>query len=389
MSRSRTEAGNDTAADPMGGTRRSAAGSGLPGWVYGALIVVLAVWILHSFLEAMLVACVTAAASWPLYGRFTARLSRYLSQTALSLLFTALMAVFVLAPLLFGFLALLSEARALLLELAAADSKGIPVPPWLQDLPLIGARAVERWQAELAQPGALAGWAQRIDATTLLASAQYLGRFVAQQAFVVAFTILVLFFLYQEGKSLADGLRRLLRHRIGSRADGYLDLTVRALRSSVNSMLLVALFDGVACWAVFALAGVPRPLPWAAATGTLALVPFLGYLAVGALAMQLTMAGATAAALVAFALGGAVLFSGDKILRPMLAGEGTRLRFVWVLMGCLGGFEVLGPVGLVVGPVVLAITKELWEQRLRDLAAAEPPQASASVNSGASPAPSP
>jgi len=37
-------------------------------------------------------------------------------------------------------------------------------------------------------------------------------------------------------------------------------------------------------------------------------------------------------------------------------------------MGCLGGFEVLGLVGLVVGPVLLTITRELWEQRVRDLA---------------------
>jgi hypothetical protein len=44
-----------------------------------------------------------------------------------------------------------------------------------------------------------------------------------------------------------------------------------------------------------------------------------------------------------------------------------RLHFVWVLMGCIGGFEALGLVGLVVGPVVLALARELWVQRVRDL----------------------
>ena len=37
-------------------------------------------------------------------------------------------------------------------------------------------------------------------------------------------------------------------------------------------------------------------------------------------------------------------------------------------MGCLGGFEALGLVGLVIGPVLLTLTSELWEQRIRDLA---------------------
>ena len=62
---------------------------------------------------------------------------------------------------------------------------------------------------------------------------------------------------------------------------------------------------------------------------------------------------------------------GDKIVRPMVARNGVRLGFVWVLMGCLGGFEVLGLVGLVVGPVLLALTRERWEERMRAVADAE------------------
>jgi predicted PurR-regulated permease PerM len=72
------------------------------------------------------------------------------------------------------------------------------------------------------------------------------------------------------------------------------------------------------------------------------------------------------AAVLALIAGCAVLFFGDKILRPAIGRGGTGLPFVWVLMGCLGGFEVLGLVGVVVGPVVLTLARELWEQRVRD-----------------------
>jgi uncharacterized protein YqgC (DUF456 family) len=37
-------------------------------------------------------------------------------------------------------------------------------------------------------------------------------------------------------------------------------------------------------------------------------------------------------------------------------------------MGCIGGFGVLGLAGLVVGPVVLSLCGELWEQRAREAA---------------------
>ena len=182
-----------------------------------------------------------------------------------------------------------------------------------------------------------------------------------------AFTILLLFFLYQDGESLAEGLRRVLRRRIGEHADGYVDLATRAVRASVNSMLVVALFDGFASGRLCdrrraARRRVGRDYRFAL------LVPFLGYLAVGALTLQLAMTGTDTPLVLALGLGCCVLFVGDKVVRPLVARDGVRLRFVWVLMGCLGGFEALGLVGLVIGPVVLTLARELWEQRVRGLA---------------------
>jgi predicted PurR-regulated permease PerM len=343
------------------------------GWFYGALIIVLSVWVLHSFLTALLAACVTAVASWPLYARFARRLPRRMGRSAVSLAFTVAMAVFVLAPLMFAFGALLTEANALLVEIAAADKNGIPAPLWLDHVPLVGRWMAARWQSEFTHAGAISIWAQRTDASALLGWAQSAGQFVGRHVFIILFAILVLFFLYQEGEALARNFRRLLRHHIGERAEGYVDLATRSLRASVNSMLLVALFDGFGTGVAYVIAGVPHVALWAAITGLFALVPFLGYVAVTALSFQLALTGATTPAMVAFALGGLVLFGGDKIVRPMIARNGTHLHFVWVLMACLGGFEALGLVGLIIGPVALSLTRELWEQRVRDLPPTEMP----------------
>ena len=337
------------------------------GWLCGALIIVLSVWVLHSFLQALLAAAVTAIASWPLYRRFMASLPRRIAPTSGTLIFTLMIALFVLGPLHFAFGALLTEAQALLLQIAAAGEKGIPAPPWLQDLPLAGLW-VDLWESKLAHPRALQMWTQHTDPAALLSFARSIGQFMVRHIAIVAFTTLVLFLLYQEGESLAFEFRRVLRHHIGARGDGYVDVATRALRATVNSMLIVGLFDGVATSIVYAIAGVPHVGLWAAITGSLALVPFLGYLAVAALTLQLAMTGAATPALISFGLGCVVLFCGDKIVRPMVARDGTRLRFVWILMGSLGGFEALGLPGLVIGPVLLTLMRELWQQRVGDVA---------------------
>lgn len=152
-----------------------------------------------------------------------------------------------------------------------------------------------------------------------------------------------------------------LRRFIGDQADRYVEVATRAVRASAASMLAVALFDTVAAALAYSLAGAPRALVWAALTGALAAVPFLGYAAVAALVIQLAVKGAMTPALLSLALGCAVLLLGDKVLRPMVARGGVRLPFVWVLMGCIGGFSVLGPAGLVIGPLALALAREAWE----------------------------
>lgn len=336
----------------------------IAGWAYGALIVVLSAWILHSYLEALLAACVTAIASWPLFRRFTAYSSRWMGRSAASVVFTSLMVVFVLAPLVFAFGALLTETHALLLGIAAEDKTGVTLPHWLESIPWLA----DLWESHVASPGALRMWTQRIEPTLLLTGAQSIGQFMFRHLFIIAFAILVLFLLYQKGERLAEDFLLVLRHHIGERAEAYLELATRAVRASVNSMLVASIFAGLATGLAYAIVGVPHPVLWAAVTGALGLVPFLGYVAVAALTLQLAITGAPATALLAGVLGSLILFFADKVVRPVLVGGGTHLPFAWVLMGCLGGFEVLGVVGLVIGPVVLTLTRELWKQRLRDLA---------------------
>jgi len=311
-------------------------------WICGALIVAMSAWVLHSFVQALLAACVAAVASWPLYRRFRARIPSRIPRAAVAFAFTAVMTLFVMAPVVFALGALAVEAREMLLELASAEKQGIAAPFF--------------------------AWTHRAEPAAYLGYAQMLGQFMVRHLFLVAFAILVLFFLYQKGDTIGRDLRRLLRHRIGDRADAYVMVATRAVRASVNSMLVVALFDGFAAGIAYYLTGVPHAALWAAITGTLALVPFLGYAAVAAVALRLAIIGATSSAMLALVLGAAVILCGDKMVRPVVAGDGTHLAFVWILMGCIGGFEVLGFVGLVVGPVALALTREMWLQRVRELA---------------------
>jgi predicted PurR-regulated permease PerM len=56
----------------------------------------------------------------------------------------------------------------------------------------------------------------------------------------------------------------------------------------------------------------------------------------------------------------------DNLLYPMLVGKRLRLHTVPVFFSIVGGLAVFGAVGLILGPVILALTDailQIWRHR--------------------------
>jgi predicted PurR-regulated permease PerM len=58
----------------------------------------------------------------------------------------------------------------------------------------------------------------------------------------------------------------------------------------------------------------------------------------------------------------AVLLIGDNFIQPALIGGSTRLPFLLVLIGILGGLKSFGLVGLFLGPVIMAALLTVWRE---------------------------
>jgi predicted PurR-regulated permease PerM len=325
------------------------------------LVVLLCAWIIHSFFVPLAWASILAVATWPIYRPFAARMPASMASSATPLAFTLLVSSFVLGPMAFAFGAAAVKAQSGLDTLALADKTGLAAPAWLESLPLIGHGIAERWNAFFGASGGVSLWLQR-DSSTVLSWVQTLGQFVAYHLFVVTFTILILFFIYRGGDQQAQRLDRLLRDVIGERAEPYLELAIRAVRATVVGMIAVALFDGVLTGIIYAVAGVQHAAVWGAVTGLFSMIPYLGYVAVVGIALSLLTGGAIAPALAVCILGCLAHFVGDKIVRPFLVGDAVKLGFVWVLIASLGGLELMGFLGVLVGPVVLALGSALWRE---------------------------
>jgi len=111
---------------------------------------------------------------------------------------------------------------------------------------------------------------------------------------------------------------------------------------------------------VFYIFGVPYPLTLSVAAGVLQFVPIVGpSIVVAGVALYWTATGAANTALVfLFVAGVLVAWLPDVLVRPRLSRETADLPGSLYFIGFTGGLLTVGPVGVIAGPLVVALTTE-------------------------------
>ena len=113
---------------------------------------------------------------------------------------------------------------------------------------------------------------------------------------------------------------------------------------------------------IFWALGLPSPLLWGVVMFFLSMIPMAGaFLVWVPAAIYLALTGAYVKAGVLVVWGVIVIGSIDNILSPRLVGRRASLHELLIFFAVLGGLQVFGVLGLVLGPVVVAMTLALIE----------------------------
>ncbi|MEA1832875.1 AI-2E family transporter [Methylobacterium durans] len=320
----------------------------------------LGLWILHAFLPALVWAVILAIALGPLYRRAERRWPPGRHNILLPLFATLLVALVFLAPLAVLGVQAAREAHDVLDFVRSAERTGIPVPDFLQHLPFGAAQATRWWSDTLSHPDAGSEILHRLDNASVIGFSRNLGREVVRRSVLFGFTLVALFFLFRDGRAVAAQVLTACNRLFGPRGERVARQMVASVHGTVDGLVLVGLGEGVLLGIVYVLAGVPHPVLLGALTAVAAMIPFGAPLVFGVAAALLLANGAVAPAIAVVAAGLVVTFVADHFVRPALIGGTTRLPFLWVLLGILGGVETFGLLGLFLGPAVMAALVLLW-----------------------------
>jgi predicted PurR-regulated permease PerM len=119
---------------------------------------------------------------------------------------------------------------------------------------------------------------------------------------------------------------------------------------------LVAIAQGIVGGIAFSLLGIPSPVLWGFAVSIASFIPLVGSLAVwGPAVVYLFVHGAVANAFALIVVGIFGISMIDYLLRPIIIGSRTKMHVLVILFSVLGGIQLFGIIGLVMGPLVLAV----------------------------------
>jgi len=320
-----------------------------------ALLTTACLLILKPFIPLVAWGIIIAIAIYPAYSKFT-RLLRGRGTLA-AILGTLLFLAVLIVP-----VALLTETTIEGVQTLSTHIKdgslSIPPPPAsVASWPLVGAPLFRTWtMASTNLTGLFQSFAPQIRAIVpgLLAATAGLGFAVLQ--FVLSLLLAGVLLANTSGciavsNSLANRL-------FGDQGPEFEKLAASTIRSVTNGILGVAVIQSVLAGLGFLVAGLPGAGLWTLMflfaavlqVGPVVLVPAVIYM----------FATATTTKAVLFLVWCGFVGLIDNFLKPLLLGRGVSVPTAVVFLGAIGGFIVMGIVGLFVGAIVLSVGYKLF-----------------------------
>lgn len=333
-------------------------------WTFLALLIAISIAfaaILWPFFAAILWAVIVAILFEPVYRHLLARMPKRRNGAAL-LTLLLILGIVILPAAILG-LALVNEAAAVYQRIQSGDidpaqiwasfQAGMPawLDPWLDRLGI----------GDIAAAKAMLGGGASDGVRAILGQALSIGQSLFSLLIKLMVMLYLAFFLIRDGERLQQRVRAAVPLRMED-LQLLVDRFVVVVRATIKGSIVVAIIQGLIGGIVLWALGIEAALLWGVLMGAASLLPAVGTGLVWVpMAAYLLVTGSIWQGLVLVFCGLFVIGMVDNVLRPVLVGRETRIPDYVVLIVTLGGLQLFGFHGIVIGPVVAAMFIAVWD----------------------------
>jgi predicted PurR-regulated permease PerM len=255
------------------------------------------------------------------------------------------------------------EAEQAFAELRQSLPTGLP-RLWLRQAANPSPAQLRQWR-DNAQ-GAVQSW--------LLPAANATAGFVIQMIFGGLIMIVAVFFFFADGERMTVNVMRLIPLDIRHQQE-LLDDFAGITRAVVTATIVAAVAQGVLAGFGFWVSGVESVMFLVLLTIVLAMIPFVGAMSVWIpVCLWIGIVeGRIWTALLLATYSGVVVSQVDNIIKPMILQGRSNLHPLLALLSVLGGVKALGPIGILIGPMVVVFLQTLLKILHREMTNLESP----------------
>jgi predicted PurR-regulated permease PerM len=175
------------------------------------------------------------------------------------------------------------------------------------------------------------------------------------------FAVFTMYYLFRDGDRIYDAMLDMIPLE-AAQTRTIFDRAHEVIHASIYGVITIAGVQGTLGGVAFAVLGLPSALVWGVVMFFLSMIPLVGSSVVWLpTAIYLALSGHWGKALALALWGALVIGTIDNFLRPKLIGVRTGLHELLIFFSVLGGVRIWGPLGLALGPVVVAITLALLD----------------------------
>jgi predicted PurR-regulated permease PerM len=176
---------------------------------------------------------------------------------------------------------------------------------------------------------------------------------------MIVITIFTMFYILKDGEEWRDTLIKII-----PLSEKNIKEILSDLKNSVNRILkgsfFIAIVQGALSWLGLWFFGVPNPALWGVVAGLASFIPNLGTSIVSVPAIIfLFLNGMQIEALGLLLWSAAIVGTIDNFLSPYVISKGTEIPPLFVLFSILGGISLMGPLGILLGPLILSLLYSL------------------------------
>jgi len=167
--------------------------------------------------------------------------------------------------------------------------------------------------------------------------------------------LFLLYYFFKDGEKILDNILELLpiaqSHKIQ-----IFEESKKVLKGVMYGQVLIALMQGIIGGIGFFIFGFNNPVLWGLIIAILSFIPMLGTPIVWLPASIFQIIDGNLFSGIGLLLWGVfILLTVENIVKPKLIGKKTGLHPLLVLLSILGGLNLFGIIGMLIGPVVVAV----------------------------------